>query len=111
MPSFLKAAPRSSQRGFSLIEVMFASMILSIFVLGIGGFWYQASSHTTELVLREKAILALSGELERVTALYVYTGFGADLTNGPVTTTGYTDGLSALPTTRLIYPSSVASYA
>jgi len=90
---------------------MFASTILSIFILGIGGFWYQASTRSYELVLKEKAIFALSAELERITALYVYTGFAADLVNGPVTTTGYTDGLGSLPTTRLIYPASISSYA
>ena len=86
---------------------MFASTILSIFVLGIGGFWYQASTRTTELVLRQKAIFALTGELERLSALYVYTGFAADTVNGPTTSTGYTDGLAALPTSRLIYPNDM----
>jgi len=111
MPSFRETNRRNRQRGFSLLEVMFASMILSIFVLGIGGFWYQASSHTTELVLRQKAIFALSGELERLSALYVYTGFAADAVNGPITSTGYTDGLAALPTTRLVYPHNTSSFA
>jgi prepilin-type N-terminal cleavage/methylation domain-containing protein len=111
MPSFRKAAAGERQRGFSLLEVMFASTILSIFILGIGGFWYQASSRVSDLVLRQKAIFVLSGELERITALYVFTSFPADVVNGPVTTTGYTDGLAAVPTTRIIYPSSVANYA
>ena len=107
MRSFPKATAGRRQKGFSLLEVMFASTILSIFVLGIGGFWYQASTRTTELVLRQKAIFALSGELERLSALYVYTGFAADSTNGPTATTGYSDGLAALPTSRLIYPNDM----
>ena len=111
MPSFRETNRRNRQRGFSLLEVMFASTILSIFVLGIGGFWYQASTRTTELVLRQKAIFALSGELERLSALYVYTGFAADAVNGPITSTGYTDGLAALPSSRLIYPNDMNSYA
>ncbi len=90
---------------------MFASTILSIFILGIGSFWYQASSRTYELVLKEKAIFALSGELERISALYVYTSYAADAVNGPLITTGYTDGLASLPTTRLIYAGNISSYA
>ena len=37
MPSSPDATARHRQRGFSLLEVMFASTILSIFILGIGG--------------------------------------------------------------------------
>lgn len=110
MPSFPETAARDRQRGFSLLEVMFASTILSIFILGIGSFWYQASSRASELVLKQKAIFVLSGELERISALYVYTSFPADLVNGPVTTTGYTDGLASISTSRLIYPSNVGSF-
>jgi prepilin-type N-terminal cleavage/methylation domain-containing protein len=111
MPSRTEAASRGRQKGFSLLEVMFASTILSIFILGIGGFWYQASSRVSDLVLRQKAIFVLSGELERISALYVYTSFPADLVNGPVTTTGYNDGLASIPTTRLVYPTDVSSFA
>ncbi len=111
MLSFPDVPARRKQSGFSLIEVMFASMILSIFILGIGGFWYQASGRASELVLKQKAIFALSGELERISTLYVFTGFATDLVNGPLTTTGYTDGLSGFPTTRLIYPASMSPYA
>jgi prepilin-type N-terminal cleavage/methylation domain-containing protein len=99
------------QSGFTLIEVMFASMILSVFVLGIGAFWYAASQRAADLVLKQKAIFVLNAEVERLTAIYVYTAFGADLLAGAVTTTGY-DGLVAIPTTRLIYPNSLSgSYA
>lgn len=116
MPSFLEAAgPKAArptrQRGFSLIEVMFASTILSIFILGIGGFWYQASGRASDLVLKQKAIFVLSGELERISALYVYTAFPTDAVNGPVTTTGYTDGLTGISTSRLTYPNSVSTFA
>jgi prepilin-type N-terminal cleavage/methylation domain-containing protein len=110
MPSRTEAAARNRQKGFSLLEVMVASTILSIFILGIGGFWYQASTRTNDLVLKEKAIFALSGELERISALYVYTSYATDAVNGPLTTTGY-DGLASLPTTRLIYAGDISSYA
>jgi prepilin-type N-terminal cleavage/methylation domain-containing protein len=103
-------AGQRRQRGFSLIEVMFASMILSVFILGLGGFWYTASSHATDLVLKQKAIFVLNAEVERLSALYVFTGFAADATNGPLVTVGY-DGLSTIPTVRLVYPSTLGAYA
>ena len=101
---------RRRQRGFSLLEVMFASTILSVIILGVGGFWYAANSRVADLVLKQKAIFVLNAEVERLTALYVFTSFATDLTNGPVTTTGY-DGLGAIPTTRLAYPSDVSAFA
>ena len=100
---------RHRQRGFSLLEVMFASTILSVIILGVGGFWYAANSHVADLVLKQKAIFVLSAEVERLTALYVFTSFAADPTNGPVTTTAY-DGLAAIPATRLVYPNDVTSF-
>ena len=103
-------AGRRRQGGFTLIEVMFASVILSVFVLGIGGFWYAGSQRAADLVIRQKAIFVLNAEVERLTALYVYTGFAADFFNPPTTTTGY-DGLASIPTTRLVYPSDVSAYA
>jgi prepilin-type N-terminal cleavage/methylation domain-containing protein len=101
---------RARQQGFSLLEVMFASMILSVFILGIGGFWYSASSRASDLVLKQKAIFVLNGEMERISALYVFSGFAADLLNGPVSTSGY-DGLAAIPATRLVYPDGIGAYA
>src|ERR1700674_5626441 len=91
---------RHRQRGFSLLEVMFASTILSVIILGVGGFWYAANSRVADLVLKQKAIFVLNAEVERLTALYVFTGFAVDPTNSPVSTTPY-DGLPALPITRL----------
>ena len=111
MRSFLKPPSnrREQQRGFSLLEVMFASTILSVIILGVGGFWYTANSRVADLVLKQKAIFVLNAEVERLTALYVFTAFATDPTNGPVTTTPY-DGLAALPVTRLIYPNDVTSF-
>lgn len=94
------------QRGFSLLEVMFASTILSVFVLALGGFWRAESSAAIDLTTRQKAIFVLNGEMERISALYVFTNFG---NGGPLSTSGY-DGISALPASRLTYPSSVGGY-
>ena len=106
MPSPSKPA-RQRQGGFSLIEVMTASMVLSIFILAIGACWITADRQVNDLVLRQKAIFAASGEMERLTVLYDTTTFGV---LGPSLTTGY-DGPAYLPATRLTYPTSLSGYS
>ena len=95
-----------SQGGFTLIEVMTASVILSIFILGLGTSWVVADRRVDKLVNREKAIFVANAEMERLTALYNLTAFGAA---GAITTTAY-DGPTYLPTTRLVYPSPLTPY-
>jgi prepilin-type N-terminal cleavage/methylation domain-containing protein len=102
----MRSTARIRQRGFSLIEVMTASIILSIFILGVGAFWLTADRRANDLVLRQKAIFIANGEMERLTALYGNTSFGAA---GPAATTGY-DGVATFPATRLTYPTSVSLY-
>lgn len=97
--------PRS-QAGFTLIEVMTASVILAIFIVGLGTSWVVADRRVDKLVNRQKAIFIANGEMERVTALYNLTTFGVA---GAVTTTSY-DGPAYLPSTRLIYPSALSTY-
>ena len=104
MPSQNKGS--HGQHGFSLIEVMTASMILSIFIVAIGACWVTADRRVNDLVLRQKAIFAANGEMERLTTLYDTTSFGL---LGPVSTTGY-DGPAYLPTSRLIYPNALGGY-
>lgn len=98
----LRMAPHS-QRGFTLIDVMCAATVLSIFILGIGAFWVVGDRTTNDLVLREKALLVANGELERLSSLYNHTTFG---TGAPATTTGY-EASSPFPTTRLSYPTTL----
>ncbi|MBA2588134.1 MAG: prepilin-type N-terminal cleavage/methylation domain-containing protein [Alphaproteobacteria bacterium] len=105
MPSPSKVSHR--QHGFSLIEVMTASMILSIFIAAMGACWITADRQVNDLVLRQKAIFAANGEMERLTVLYDTTSFGV---LGPVSTSGY-DGPAFLPANRLIYPNSLAGYS
>ena len=95
------------QQGFTLIEVMTASMILSIFIVAIGACWVTADRRVNQLVLRQEAIFAANGEMERLTTLYDTTSFGL---LGPVSTTGY-DGPSYLPSSRLIYPNALSGYS
>jgi prepilin-type N-terminal cleavage/methylation domain-containing protein len=93
----------SRQRGYSLFEVMAASIVLSVFVLGIGSMYTRASVSVGDTVMRQKALFALNSEMERLTAMYLYTSFG---NAGAVSTDTY----AAAPATRLIYPTSVAAY-
>lgn len=94
------------QRGFTLIEVMTASMILSALIIAIGSGWVVADRETSGLITRQKAIFIADAEMERLTTLYGTTSFGS---SGPVSTTGYTE-TAAFPSTRLIYPTSLSSY-
>jgi prepilin-type N-terminal cleavage/methylation domain-containing protein len=94
------------QRGFTLIEVMTAALILSALAVSIGGGWVVADRETSNLITRQKAIFVADAEMERLTTLYGTTAFGA---LGPVTTTGYTE-TAAFPSTRLIYPTSLSLY-
>jgi prepilin-type N-terminal cleavage/methylation domain-containing protein len=92
------------QRGFTLIEVMTAALILSALVVSIGGGWVVADRETSNLITRQKAIFVADAEMERLTTLYGTTGFAL---LGPVSTTGYTE-TAAFPSTRLIYPTTLS---
>jgi prepilin-type N-terminal cleavage/methylation domain-containing protein len=95
-----------SQRGFTLIEVMTASMILSALIVAIGSGWVVADRETAALITRQKAIFVANAEMERLTALYATTTFGS---SGPASTTGYTE-TAAFPSTRLTYPTNLSAY-
>lgn len=97
-------ALHTNQRGFTLIEVMSAALVLSVFITGIGACWIAADRQVTNLTLRQKAIFAASSEMERLTVLYDTTSFGA---GGPTSTTGYNE-VAALPSTRLVYPATLS---
>lgn len=90
-------------------------VLTAIFVMGLSGLWALAASQTRELTLRQKAVYALNGEMERLNALYSMTNFGA-----PVSSGGGGGGLlggllcllgctSSSPPSG-IYPTSVASF-
>ena len=92
------------QRGFTLMEVMTATLILSALVVSIASGWVVADRETANLITRQKAIFVADAEMERLTTLYGTTAFGAA---GPVSTTGYTE-TPAFPSTRLIYPTTLS---
>ena len=95
-----------SQRGFTLIEVMTAAVLLAILAVALGNYWLLTDRRATYLVWRQKAIYVASGEMARLTALYNRTAFGWI---GPVTTTGY-ETTNGLPSSRLTYPTSLGFY-
>lgn len=102
----MRSRRKSSQTGHTLLEVMFASVVLSIFVLAMGSVWHTARTNADALVVRQKAIFVLNSEMERLSALYNRTTFGV---LGPVSTNGYTP-TNILPATRLSYPLPLLSY-
>ena len=87
------------QRGFTLIEAMTAGVVLSILAMGLVGLWSTAGGAVNDVVIREKAIWALNGQMERLTALYQFTNFGD---GGGTTSSGY-GYPAAYASTRLVY--------
>jgi len=78
--------PNALQQGFTLIEAMTAGLVLSIITIGLMSAWTVAGANVNDLVVREKAIWTLNGHMERISALYQFTDFGAF---GVSTSTGY----------------------
>ena len=66
---------RSPEDGFTLIEVMAAGAVLSAVVLCAVRGWAVMDQMSLDLQLRQKAVFALNGEAERLTALYTVGGF------------------------------------
>jgi prepilin-type N-terminal cleavage/methylation domain-containing protein len=106
MRSLRKHARRSNQTGFTFLEVMAASTILSIFVIAFGSSWVVADRGTEDLIVRQKAIFVANAEMERLTAIYNKTTLGS---NAPPTTDGY-EPVYSIPTTRRIYKEDMSSY-
>lgn len=82
------------QAGFTLVEVMSAGVILSVLAMGLAHMWAAVGAQSVDLAVRQKAVLILNGEMERLTSLYFFTGFGAVTatdTSGYDTPTGFVD--------------------
>ncbi len=69
---------RPNQNGFTFLEIMVASTILSIFVIAFGSSWVVADRGTEDLVIRQKAIFVANAEMERLTAIYKKTRLGSN---------------------------------
>ncbi|MBV9785700.1 MAG: prepilin-type N-terminal cleavage/methylation domain-containing protein [Acidisphaera sp.] len=94
-------AAEAAERGFTLVEVMAATAVLGILVLCLANLWEVMDRMSFDLLLRQKAVLVLNGEMERLAWLYDTTGFGA----GTITqSTGYTALTNVTgSTTRSVY--------
>lgn len=73
------------QRGFTLIEVMIAMALTAILVTGMVNLWAVVADQFFRLTMREKAIMAMNGEMERLNALYTFGQLAAN-TNTCLTT-------------------------
>ena len=92
---------RRNESGFTLIEVLAASAILSVLGLCLVRFWTVGNQTTFDLLQRQKAVLVLNGEMERLAALYEVTPFGGST----ITSTSGYPALTNIPGsgTRLTY--------
>lgn len=78
---------------------MSAGVILGILTLGLTQVWAIAGERSIDATVRQKAVFVLNGQMERLTALYGRTGYGAAVA---VDTTGY-GSPAAYPDTRAVY--------
>jgi prepilin-type N-terminal cleavage/methylation domain-containing protein len=95
-----------SQAGFTLLEVMFASLALAGLMAGLATYLRIESTNVRDLVLRQQASYVANAQMERISALYVYSNFGV---TGPKLTSGYTE-IAAFPSSRYIYPSNLSDW-
>lgn len=92
---------RHEEAGFTLVEVLAASAILSSLGLCIINLWSVGDQTTFDLLQRQKTVLVLNGEMERLAALYEKTPFGGN----PITSTSGYPLLTNIPgsNSRLAY--------
>ena len=80
----------AADRGSTLVEVMAAAAILGAVVLCLANLWAAFDRLSFDLLLRQKAVLVLNGETERLVALYAGTPLGSRTGFATVpTTSGY----------------------
>ena len=100
---------RAAQEGFTLVEVLAAGAVLSATFLCLVRGWSVLDQMSLDLQLRQKAVFALNGEAERLTALYTAGGFNGSSAkpSGPSTlqtVTGYPAAAGVTGSaTRLVY--------
>lgn len=105
----------ASQAGVTMLEVMVGLTLVAILLVGMNGLWVVVGRQLDDVTLRQKAILRLNGEMERLARLYV-TGVGPSQTiavtdyqsNGPVQRGSYIATIAnTVDGQRLIYGSTV----
>lgn len=60
----------TAPKGFTLLEIMIGTVLIGILVLGLLGMWGLVDDQFFRVTLRQKAIFALHGHMERLSALY-----------------------------------------
>ncbi|WP_434620425.1 type IV pilus modification PilV family protein [Azospirillum sp. B2RO_4] len=90
----------SRQSGITLMEVMIGIVLVGILLLGMNGLWEAAARQLDEASLRQRAVFRLNGEMERLSALYIF---------GPVPTTS-TNLVSVADYATSTIPARIGSY-
>jgi len=90
---------RAAQIGMTLVEVMVAMVLTAILLVGMNALWVEITREVDALVLRQKAIFRLNGEMERLVGWYVnVSGPGPDQIPSSVPVTNY--NTTGAPTNR-----------
>lgn len=77
--------------GFTLIEVLVGIILVSILLAGVVSAWNLVSSMYFDLALKQKAVIALNSQTERLTALYRWcNGFASSAVSGYYSASGMT---------------------
>lgn len=101
-----EASLRRDERGFTIVEVLAASALLSGLALCLVQGWAVLDRMSFEALLRQKAIFVLNGEMERAAALYTQTSFGASVTSSNAGYTAYPGIVGS--GTRITYTTTAA---
>jgi len=74
---------RADQAGMTLVEVMVAMVLTAILLVGMNALWVNITREVDALVLRQKAIFRLNGEMERLVGLYATDSTAVDSVTSP----------------------------
>jgi len=68
----VKLTYKNLQSGMTLIEVMVGFVLTSILLFGLTGLWSVVNKQFQDLTIKQKAVFVLSGEMERLAAVYTW---------------------------------------
>lgn len=68
-----RSPARHSQSGVTLIEVMVGMVLVGLLAIGMNAVWESAARQLDDVSLRQRAIFRLNGEMERLSALYIFS--------------------------------------
>lgn len=60
----------TNKRGFTLIEIVVAMLLISVSIIGLNAAFSTLSATTRDLTLRQKAIIMVNNEMERLYGIY-----------------------------------------